>query len=191
MDSKIVTLTLLASLAFLGCERPPELADGEQGWHFQGRDCLACHNIDLGEDKHLLFAGTLYKESNVTDQDNIDNVCGGELVVNFLDKDLNTIFSSKNYHDSNSKGNDAKGNLFVLQRANPNLSEGSYYVQITDKYSNVLASSSTASHAFNLQPYDLKNPQNAANRIACNSCHNSSGGTQPPLYVQINQNLCK
>jgi len=190
MDIKIVTLSLLASLAFLGCERPASLADGEQGWHFQGRDCLACHNVDLGEDKHLLFAGTLYKESNVTDQDNINNSCGGEFVVNFLDSELNTLFSSKDYYDSNSKGYDAKGNLFVLQRENPNLSEGTYMIQITDKDNKVFAVSNLT-HKFNLESFDINNSKNNENRISCNSCHNNSGGTQAPLYVQSNKNLCK
>ncbi len=191
MDSKILTLALLASLAFSGCERPPALADGEQGWHFQGRDCLACHNVDLGEDKHLFFAGTLYKDKNVTDQDNIDNVCGGKFVVNFLDGDFNSVFTSKTYKDSNSKGYDAKGNIFVLNRKNPNLSADTYHVQILDEATNKILAVSNYTHKFNLEAYDANNPKNTENRISCNSCHSSTNGFTAPLYVQANKNLCK
>ena len=191
MDIKIVALTLLASLAFLGCERPPALADGEQGWHFQGRDCLACHNIDLGEDKHLLFAGTLYKDQNVTDQDNIENTCGGEFVVNFLNASLEPVFSSQAYEDSNSKGYDAKGNIFVLNRENPNLSADRYYVQIKNKATDKVLAVSNYTHKFNLEAYDINNAKNYENRVSCNSCHNNSKGDTAPLFVQINKDLCK
>jgi len=179
---------------FSGCEGDEgEEDEGStttaQGWHFQGRDCLACHNSDLNEDKHLLFGGTLYKSATVTDQDNLDNVCGGEFVVNFLDSSLNTIYSSKDYVAVGSDGYKAKGNLFILQRELRLFSAQTYTIQVTDTNGNVMAVSNNT-HTFTSADYDSNNPKDYANRLSCNSCH-IQGGDQPPLYVQANTNLCQ
>jgi len=163
-----------------------------QGWHFPGRDCLACHNVDLNPDKHLLFGGTLYKSSTVTNQDDLNNVCGGDFVINFLDTAFQPVYSSKNYIDTNSKGNKGKGNLFILQRKLRLLTAGSYYVQVTDVNGSVMAVTSGATHKFTSQDYDINNPVDFGNRLACNSCH-INGGSQAPLFVNslANLNLCK
>ena len=72
-----------------------------QGWHFSGRDCLACHNVDLGEDKSLLVGGTVYKSKVIQDQDDLTEMCGGDIVLNLYDgaSPLNLIYSSKDYKD--------------------------------------------------------------------------------------------
>ena len=162
----------------------------KQGWHFPGRDCLACHNVDLNPDKHLLFGGTLYKSSTISNQDDINNVCGGEYVINFLDAGANIVASSKNNVDTNSKGNKGKGNLFILQRKLRLLSAGSYYVQVTDTNGSVMAVTNGATHSFTSQDYNINNPADYGNRLACNACH-IRGGNQAPLFVQNNLNLCK
>ena len=195
---KLLSLSLLFLLAFIlnGCgedeggeEGDSTTASSKQGWHFQGRDCQACHNVDLGSDKHLLIGGTLYKSSTVSNQDDIANTCGGEYLVKFLDNNGNTIYNSNDYKDVNSKGYKGKGNIFILQRKLRLLSAGTYYAQITDPNNSVMAISGY-SHSFTSQDYDMNNPSDYANRLSCNSCHRN-GGPQAPLYVQQNQSLCK
>ena len=186
----ILALALTFTLSGCGEDEGGETtATVTQGWHFPGRDCLACHNVDLNPDKHLLFGGTLYKSSTVASQDDINNVCGGDFVINILDASFNLVESSKNYVDTNSNGSKGKGNLFILQRKLRLLSAGSYYVQVTDINGSVMAVTNGASHNFSSQDYDINNPADFGNRLSCNSCH-INGGTQPPLFVQANLNLC-
>jgi len=165
-----------------------------QGWHFQGRDCLACHNVDLKENRHLLMAGTLYKNQYVplSELDNVDKMCGGDLVINLYDGNAptNLIYSSKNYEDTASKGYKAKGNLFILQRKLALISQGDYFVEITDGNGNILANKSK--HHFSAQPYDSSNPQNNNNALSCNACHSPvANATTYPIYVDTNTSYCK
>jgi hypothetical protein len=184
----ILTSTVMVLLT--GCGTSGSTVVQAQGWHFQGRDCLACHNVDLQEQKNLLYGGTVYKDFNVTNRDDLNTVCGGDLLVNFLDATtLVDTYSSKNYVDPTSKGNNGKGNIFILKRLLSS-SYGSYYMQITDKNGSVFATSATP-HNFNAQNYDINNPVNLDNRISCNACHIEGGVGLHPLYVQTNKNLCQ
>ena len=158
-----------------------------QGWHFQGRDCLACHNTDLQTERHLLVAGTLFKSEYVNDQDDLGESCGGELIVNFENTITRTVISSADYADSSSKGYNGKGNLFILQRM-LNTLKGSYIILITDSSGNELASSDHA-HQFNGAAYSAGDAIDGANRRSCNACHQAKDETQ--LYVQSNVDLCK
>ena len=162
-----------------------------QGWHFQGRDCLACHNVDLQEPKHLVFGGTLYKNNGVSNQDDLNNVCGGDFVINFLDNNSNIVYSSKDYIDANSKGNKGKGNLFILKRELALISAGSYTIEVTTQNGATMAKSGPT-HNFTSQDYDINNPQDTNNVVSCNACHSNSG-TQSPLYVNFTANniLCQ
>ncbi|QSZ40981.1 hypothetical protein GJV85_02235 [Sulfurimonas aquatica] len=190
MKNSIYYLVFLAFTTLLiGCGESEDetVLTTTQGWHYQGRDCLGCHNIDLKEEKHLLFGGTLYKSENVTDQNDLDSVCGGNFIINFLDSSFQTIYSSKDYVDENSPGYNAKGNLFVLQRELPLISAGEYRIQITDENGIVMA---IEEHTFNSQPYDINNPANSQNNVSCNACH-GIGKKEDPIYVEINANLCK
>ncbi|MBU0720906.1 hypothetical protein KJ877_06145 [bacterium] len=196
MKKTILFLLLLSTALFLsGCgeeeegEEQSSTVSGVQGWHFQGRDCLACHNVDLQEEKNLLFGGTLYKDQNITDQDDLNNVCGGKQIINLYDSGFNLTYSSKDYEDLDSKGYKGKGNIFILKRMLYSVSPGDYYVQITDENANVLAVS-TQTHAFSSLPYDINNSADINNRVSCNSCH-IKGGVQAPLFAQINKNLCE
>lgn len=166
-----------------------ELASSVQGWHFQGRDCLACHNLDLSEDKHLLFAGTVYKNSNILNQDDINNTCGGELLIEILDNTFTPVYKSKDYKDDSSSGYKGKGNVFILQRQLRLLAAGTYAIRITDINGTTMAQSKLT-HKFTSQDYDINNPVDWDNRLSCNSCH-IKGGNQDPLYIEINANLCK
>ena len=184
-------LILFMLIGFLGCE-DEEGEEGSasttQGWHFQGRDCLACHNVDLQDERHLFIGGTLFKSSVVNDQDDLANSCGGEWVINFLDSGSNTIHSSLSFTDSNSKGYKGKGNLFILARMLDSIS-GDYYVQIEDKFGNEVALSNGL-HNFTYNNYDITNSADYANRRSCNACH-VTGGATAPLFVQSNQQLCE
>ena len=191
----LLVLAGLALFTLSGCEGEEGESSAStsssslQGWHFQGRDCLACHNQDLKESRHLLFAGTLYKDDNVTDQDNEANSCGGDLIVNFLDKDFNIVESSKDNKAEGSAGYRGKGNIFILQRELRLLPAGKYSVQITSADGVVLAVSN-ATHKFSSADYDADKNADFENRLSCNACH-IQGGATAPLYVQINKNLCQ
>jgi len=193
MQKYIYTL-LFASLFLLsGCGEDEasedSVATAAQGWHYPGRDCLACHNLDLGVDKHLLLAGTVYKDSNVTNQDDINNVCGGELLVEILDSSFNPVYNSKEFKDSSSSGYNGKGNIFILQRKLRLLSAGTYALRITDANGTIMAVSNS-SHKFTSQDYDINSPADWDNRLSCNSCHRVGGATDP-LYIQVNKTLCQ
>jgi len=91
--------------------------------------------------------------------------------------------SSADYADSGSKGDNGKGNLFILQRL-LNTLEGSYIIEITDGSGNELASSDHA-HRFSGGAYRV----DGENRRACNACHQASDGTQ--IYANEKSGLCQ
>ena len=173
-------------LLFSGCGSSEELENSVsvKGSHFQGRDCVACHNLDLQQKRRLFVGGTLFKDKN-SSTESLDNTCSSDLVLNFLDANGTKIFSSEDYDGKGLKG---RGNLFLLERLTPP-SSGSYIMQITTK-SGVELAKSLAPHTFNADNYTLSSAKSSENRRSCNACHNSVNGTQPPLYVQKNSNLC-
>ena len=201
MKKYIVYLLLtLFALTLSGCGEEEEGGEGDatssastQGWHFQGRDCLACHNVDLQQEKYLLVAGTLYKSSSISDQEDFNSMCGGEIVVNFYDTNnpANLIYSSTNYKDANSKGYKGKGNLFILQRKLGIISSQDYYIELATPNNEVLADKYL--HRFSAQPYDINNPADNANQLSCNACHSSQTTSKAlPLYVKSSAvSLCK
>ncbi|MCD6260141.1 MAG: hypothetical protein J7J31_11135 [Helicobacteraceae bacterium] len=157
------------------------------GWHFNGRDCLACHNSDLGEEKHLVIAGTLYKNKDVTDTDDLTNVCNADLVFHLTDLSGNIVYSSASYTDRDSKGYRGAGNIFLLDRLFDQNLNGTYHVRIAERTTNrVLAVG--LNHPFSGVEYTPKNSQDDSNRLSCNACHGKAG-TQDPLYVQFSANL--
>ena len=201
---KILLYFLLALVTFTlsGCGEEDGGGDSEgsgakvvvkSGWHFQGRDCLACHNVELKSEEHLLVAGTLYKDSSVTNEDDLNNVCGGEIVVNFYDGTNynNLIYSSTTYKDAASKGYNGKGNLFILQRKLGIISSGGYYIELATPTGQVLADKYL--HKFSAQPYDINNPVDYSNQLSCNACHSTQATSRAyPLYVKSSAvTLCK
>ena len=157
-----------------------------QGVHFQGRDCIACHNVDLKKEKNLFIGGTLFKSSSNVKVDDITTTCGGELIVNFLKAGV-VAYSSKDYKVA-TKGNNGKGNLFILDRTNPAIAN-KFQIEITDINGNTLAKSGVDSHIFSGASYN-SSKIDPRNRHSCNSCH-TTGGNTSPLFVQQNVNLCK
>ncbi len=191
--NKLLSLALLTTLVFLsGCsenEGDEGATSTVQGWHQQGRDCLACHNVDLNPDKHLLYGGTLYKQAIFADQNDLTKMCGGKLIVNFYNSSTGVLeYSSADYEDPNSKGYDAKGNIFILQRELRLLTADNYNVQITTANGTQLAIGTN--HRFNSADYDIGQPIDYQNRLSCNSCH-SKTGTVDPLNAGSNSSLCE
>ena len=166
----------------------------KQGWHFQGRNCLACHNVDLKPERHLLVAGTMFKQFNVENPDDLSKVCKGEFYLQFVDQNGNVIYDSRDYKDPNSRGYRGQGNVFILMRKLGYIS-GNYYVRIIDKDGLTIAQSSTLHTFTDINSYDPRtNPTDPSNRFSCNTCHtypNPKGGAPGRIYPQFNLNLCK
>lgn len=148
-----------------------EEAAQAQGVHFQGRDCLLCHNVDLGPDRRLTVAGTVFKREN-PDVDRIEDACGGNLTIQFLDGNRSAVFDSGDYEEDNSKGNKGKGNVFILQRMLAAL-RGEYIVRIVSE-NGVTLTESAEPHRFQSE-FDPTLPADPDNTHSCNACH----ATQP------------
>jgi len=193
-------LIFLISLLYIftGCSEDGEDGKGSttttatasnRGVHFQGRDCLACHNIDLQQIRHLVIAGTLFKSSVVNDVNDLANSCNADLAVEFLDAGLNKVYSTADYYDANTKGNKGQGNIFLLDRLFNSTLNGSYIVRIVDRTTGQNMAQSNSLHGFSGAEYSISLAQENSNRVSCNACHN--GVRTLPLYVQYNSNLCK
>lgn len=177
-------------LTLSACSENENLVSTESGLHFQGRDCLSCHNVDLAKDKHLVVGGTLFKSAVVNDADAIENSCNTQMDIEFLDNAFNVVYSSADYYDEDSRGNQGRGNIFLLDRLFNSSLNGSYTVRIVDRETGLnMSQSASASHSFSGGEYQLSAQEDNANRLSCNSCHN--GEVTAPLYAKFNQDLCK
>ncbi|MBU1657533.1 hypothetical protein KKG72_00590 [bacterium] len=194
---KFYTLIFYIAVSFFltGCGEESEEGSetaAASGWHFQGRDCLACHNVDLNTQKNLLLGGTLFKNVGVTDNDDLSQSCGGDFVVEFLDASYATQISSNDFEDLNSKGYQGKGNIFMLSRMLNSLN-ADYYIRIKDRNTSLTIAQSTTLHSFSAQDYNSNNSTDVSNRNACNACHQKVGqsGAAGPMYANINSNSCQ
>jgi hypothetical protein len=187
---KFNTLTPLIFVIFflMGCQ--DYKAPKEKGLHFQGRHCIACHNNDLQEEQQLFIGGTLFKQDNATNGEDLNTICNEDLLVNFVRQGI-VKYSSK---VSTSKGSKGRGNFFILQREigieKEALLGEEFIMQITSTNGTILAQS-TDFHEFNGLYFDATSnlEYDLENRYSCNSCH-TKGGYQLPLYP--NQNIaCK
>ena len=173
---KIIRFVIVAVVAvlFIGCGGSS--TDRDSSFHFQGRDCLSCHNYDLKPDKHLSIAGTLYKSADVIDAE--ENLVDKKIYVQLLDRDKNVIIDTS----TDKKGSFfATGNFFVLAKEQGDIN-GDYLVRLIDENGNVLAFSSSF-HSFSSN-FDKDSPDDTNNRYSCNSCHTipAKGGTIGRLY---------
>ncbi len=193
---KIMSLAFLVFITFslTGCgieesggeggedDGDEEEASQTQGVHFQGRDCLLCHNVDLGPDRHLTVAGTVFKREN-PDVNQMDDACGGNLRIQFLDGNRSVRFDSGDDEESNAKGNKGKGNVFILQRILASL-RGEYDVRILSENGVTLAESDEP-HRFQSQ-FDPAFPADSDNTHSCNACHSTQPveGVAGPISVR-------
>lgn len=195
MKRVILAAMIVLSIFFTGCEEEGEegttaaVTAADRGWHFPGRDCLACHNYDLQSERHLVTAGTLFKSQTVADVDDTANSCNADLVMNFTDSGGNIVYSTADYYDSDSKGYKGQGNLFLLDRLFDGSLNGTYNILIVEKSSG-LTLAAGVDHEFSGGQYSVDNSVDDSNRLSCNACHRNGGETDP-LYVQTNLNLCQ
>jgi len=145
------------------------------GVHFQGRDCLSCHNKDLTPNSHLSIGGTVYR-SATSDKNNLNATCTERLYVNFG----GTVGSTKDAVPATSSGWLGRGNIFALI-VNMPVESGSYVLQITREDGTVLKTST--SHPM-LTGFNTSDPQDLNNRYSCNACHQA-----PPNNVGASEGL--
>jgi len=174
---------------FSSCSQDESVASDETGWHYQGRDCLACHNIDLEYDKHLVVAGTMFKDAVVDDVDDLNSVCDLDMALEFLNADYSIAYSTAEYYDANSNGNQGRGNVFLSEKLFETTINGSYYIRVIDRVNGNTMAQSTTLHDFSGAEYTISLAEDFENRLSCNACHN--GGVTTPLFVQYNTTLCK
>ncbi len=195
MEKRLIPLTALALL--LGsCGGDSGAPVQSQGWHFQGQNCLSCHNVDLKSNRHLLLAGTVFKSQEVSDPNDTSQVCGGKLFVQLLNEHYQVVYDSRNFYDESSAGYLGKGNIFILRRMLSDITPyGNYYVRVIDESGTLLAQSLTL-HSFNgIDNFNPReNPTDPLNRFSCNACHRypePRGGAPGFIYPQVNKEQCK
>lgn len=189
--SGILKGLLLCVALMAACGGPGSDVTGTAiGWHFQGIDCLSCHNVDLTSQRHQLVAGTFFKNTVLGDTYDLSNVCNTPLRVQFLDFNFRVKLDSRDYEDSASRGYRGMGNLFILMRMLDTL-QGSYFIRILSEDGVKLAQSVTP-HSFT-SSFDKSNPADLMNRYSCNACHsrNPVAGATGGIYAQTNVNKCQ
>ena len=189
--TKLSFLALITSiLLFSGCGGGDSTNNKstQTDWHYQGRDCLSCHNVDLKESKHLTFGGTIYKRIDINNSDDLDQVCDTTVKLLLMDTSGNIIVDTSLTQDKNSSGFLGKGNFFVLKRDLPSIT-GRYIVKIVNDQNKLITSSTI--HSFNTE-FNKEKPADNSNRYSCNSCHNIPSKNRAPgrLYAYDNS-LCK
>ena len=159
---KNVYAAALAVLLFTGCGGDSTSDPASTGVHFQGRDCLSCHNKDLAPSSHLTMGGTVYK-SATSNINNLNETCSELLHIEFG----SLILSTKRANAVDAAGFNGRGNVFAFIKDMP--ITGTYEVSIVkDDGSFVLAS--TIDHPF-MGGFDENNPSDTNNRYSCNTCH--------------------
>ncbi len=181
MKTKI--FLVVSTMAILnGCGSEENKA-AVSGVHFQGRDCLSCHNQDLQADSHLSIGGTVYK-SATSDANNLNEACNEKLHLEFGSSALST----KSAHSLNAPGFNGRGNIFALLRDFPAVT-GTYSLSIVRDDGTVLASS--GAHPF-MGGFDANDPTDDNNRYSCNACHQAPPDNKQsaPGLVYTNVILC-
>lgn len=176
--SALVGVYLL--LFFSGCGSDEETASStpSSGWHFQGRNCLACHNQNLQADRHLIYGGTVYRSSSaIVDKEDLSQVCGGVSIELWDSSHTTRLYRFGDYNDTNSKGYLGKGNVFILKRMLSSITSQNYGIDIVDHNGVILAQ---VLHQLSGADYDPNYPQDYSNRISCNACHSNNVA---PIYV--------
>lgn len=146
------------------------------GTHFQGKDCLLCHNVDLKKSAHLSFGATLFQEvPNESNDETLEILCNIPLFLQ-LTNNSDVIYDSRKTNDVTDPGFNGDGNIFSLieKQAIPS---GAYRINIINKDGDVIKSTNTA-HLFS-EKYDPENPADSKNQYSCNACHRIDGPQIP------------
>jgi len=176
MSPKYLNLFFTLFLLILaGCSSESGRADGA---HFQGKDCLHCHNVDLKETSHLAFGATLFQEEpNEENYEDPEMFCNIPLYLQLKKVDSSIVYDSRQTNTTDDPGFNGEGNIFALLQKQM-IPNGSYLVSIVNKSGDILLDSS-AMHSFN-GSYHPEKTDDDSNRYSCNACHRI-GGRQAPL----------
>lgn len=186
-----VTTFFIFVLFFQGCGNTEEKE--VSGYHFQGRDCLSCHNNDLQPAWHQSLAGSVFISQQAS-IDELSSYCKGKLFVLIsIDGsfDATSTIDSRQFVSLDSAGFNAIGNLFLLQR-DQNITGSTGFIRIVNE-NNVTIAQSLTPHAFT-QEFNSSNPVSATSRHSCNACHGSvaKGGAPGFIYPNIaNVSVCQ
>ncbi len=174
-------LVPLVALLILGCTQ--EESDRIDTFHFQGQDCLHCHNVDLEESSHLNFGGTVYNTIGYTLDSNItQEYCTKPLFIQIFELNGSIVLDTNKSNSLTDPGFNGKGNVFSLQRKET-IPNGSYLIKIVDANGSDIIPKSSNLHDFN-GTYDPDIPNDSENRYSCNACH-SIVGSSDPLKARI------
>lgn len=176
-------LSFITVFIFFGCGGDEDKLIS--GVHFQGRDCLSCHNVDLAESSHLSIGGTVYR-SATSNRDDLFNMCNSPVSLQILNGS-NIVYDTQTVNSANAPGFNGKSNLFALINDMP-IGTGAYTMRIVSSAGTVLAQSSTLHNL--TTGFNAANPSDLNNRYSCNSCHqappNNKNGASGALFVQNN-----
>lgn len=179
----------MAALVLLGCGTDSEPVEPVSGVHFQGKDCLSCHNVDLAESSHLSIGGTVYR-SALSESEDLFEMCNSPVHLQILDG-ATIIHDTREVHAADTAGYQGKSNLFALID-DMAIGTGTYTMRIVSEANTTLAESSTL-HNFTTG-FNVIDPDDVNNRYSCNTCHqappNNSGGAAGLLFVQQNLADC-
>jgi len=134
------------------------------------------------------MGGTIYKNQDVNNSDDLEQVCDTKMKLLLTDTRGNIILDTSLMQDENSTGFFGKGNFFLLKRDIASIT-GRYIVKIVNEEDKLITSSTI--HSFNSE-FDKNSPTDNSNRYSCNSCHNipSKSGAPGRVYAYDNS-LCK
>ncbi len=170
-------------MVFMGCE---ESVEKPSGFHFQGTDCMKCHNVDLAESSHQTFGGSMFLVPGANNDD-LTNSCNQDLYMELKRADGTVAFDSRVTTKSTDSGFKALGNIFTLKR-DGEIPIGVYQVRILSADgSEVAQSSSTPTHTFSGNYKTVEN-DNDSNRYSCNACH---GVSTSQLFPNTDASLCR
>ena len=183
-------LSSVLALVFLGCGTDSQEVEPVSGVHFQGRDCLSCHNVDLGESSHLSIGGTVYR-SATSDMDDLFEMCNARVHLQ-IDDGVSPPYDTRNFNDINASGYFGKSNMFALLNDMP-IGTGAYTMRVISDANTTLAESLPLSHSLTTG-FDMTNPGDVNNRYSCNACHqappNNKNGAAGVVFVQQNLTDC-
>lgn len=181
---KLIPIVLL--FTFFGCGDNETIESSQK--HFQGRDCMLCHNMDLAESSHLSLAGSLFV-SESSDIDDIGDMCDQKMYVRFVEDNGSIAWTNEGIAPNDAAGWNGQGNIFTLLR-DALVPNGSFNIQLVGPNGLVVAKSSSK-HTFS-NNYEPFNGEDSFNRYSCNACHHLDTSTAPGLiYVQQNISECR
>jgi len=170
----LFSLFYLSILLFSACSN--EHKERVSGQHFQGQDCLHCHNVDLQKSSHLSFGATIFQEEpNKDNYDELSTYCNVPLYLQLI-KDYSVVYESNATNDISDPGLNGDGNVFGLVQSKA-LPDGNYSIKIVNKEGDVILQS-PEEHQFNGH-YNPDISDDDSNRYSCNACHHIDGQQSP------------